>query len=60
MAIFVIFTICASRAIEYLAGLPPYVPRPWDSYGFVPMDLSPDSALKVRHKTAQDWGRKYN
>ena len=34
------------RAIEYLAGLPAYQPRPWDSYGFVPMDLSPDSALK--------------
>ncbi len=35
------------KAMEYFAGLPDYKPRPWDSYGFVPMDYSPDSALKV-------------
>ena len=40
-------TIYPYKAIEYFAGLPPYQPRPWDSYGFVPMDLTPDSALKV-------------
>ena len=34
------------KAMEYLAGLPDYQPRPWDSYGFVKMDLSPESALK--------------
>ena len=38
--------ICPPQAIEYLAGLPPYQPRPWDSYGFVNMDFSPESGLK--------------
>ena len=46
------------RAIEYFAGLPDYEPRPFSSYGFVPMDYTPESGLKgIKPKTGQKGGK---
>ncbi len=46
------------RAMEYFANMPDYKPKPLSSYGFVPMDYSPKSALKgIQSPKGQQGGK---